>query len=228
VLAGVSGADAYARPTLYQNEKLAVKGREGQGGSGPGQSSGGAGARPQAANAYSAPAEAGASTLEPVHAGVGNALAYISKYASQPTGAGGVSNADTAAKQRGRTSSQADLPPTRSSPGSNGAADAGPEPIYTSNAIATTGLSGFVSGKTGVGGAPGYTYGAGTHPSGGGGGGATDVGAGGSGGGETLRHGDQPPVRGSLGSGGGGGEGSMTGCEAGAGGGNGYIAFRRF
>lgn len=227
VVAGAAGADAYARPTLYQNEKLAVKGREGQGGSGPGQSSGGAGARPESAYAYSAPAEAGASTLEPVQAGVGNALAYISKYASQPTGAGGPSDAGSVAKQRGQTSSRADLPTTRGSPGSNDTPEAGTETVYTGKLRTDVVVSGFTSDKAGAGGAPGHSYGTGSHPSGGGGGGATDVGAGGSGGGETLRHGDQPPVRGALGSGGGGGKGSISKCDAGARGGHGYIAFRR-
>lgn len=43
VVAGVPGADAYVRPTVYQHEKLAGTGRPGQGRFGPGQTSGRAG-----------------------------------------------------------------------------------------------------------------------------------------------------------------------------------------
>ncbi|GEM_PF-937159 len=225
VVAGVPGADAYARPTIYQNEKLAGKGRPGQGGSGPGQTSGGAGARPESSDAHSEPAEAGASTGKPVQSGVGFALGSVPRDADRPRGGGSVSDAGTAAKGHAETQSQGDLPPARSSLGSGGGIEARSGPIYTADT--GTGPSGLASEGAGVGGAPGFTYRGGSHPSAGGGGGATHEGAGGSGGGENWRHREQPPVRGSLGSGGGGGEGSRIGCDAGAPGGHGYIAFRR-
>ena len=227
VVAGVPGADAYVRPTVYQHEKLAGSGRPGQGGFGPGQTSGGAGARPVSAHAYSEQAKAGASTRKSVESEVGTVFGFTTLNALPPTGAGGARDAGTAAKGRGETQSQRDLPPARASLGSGGAVGARSEPIYTSQVVVGAGPSRFAPDETGEGGAPGYTGAGESRPSGGGGGGATNQGDGGSGGGENLRHRDQPPVRGALGSGGGGGQGSSTGCDPGAPGGHGYIAFRR-
>jgi len=227
VVAGDSGADAYKRPTVYQHEKWAGSGRPGQGGFGPGQTSGGAGARPVSTYAYSEQAEAGASTRKPAQAEVGTALGFVMLNALPPTGAGGAGDAGTAAKGRGETLGLRDLPAARAARGSGGGVEARSEPIYTTRVETGNGPSRFESDVAGAGGAPGLTGASRAHPSGGGGGGASNEGDGGSGGGESLRHRDQPPVRGSLGSGGGGGQGSSTNCDPGARGGHGYIAFRR-
>ena len=227
VVAGVPGADAYARPTVYQHEKLAGTGRPGQGGFGPGQTSGGAGARPESTYAYSEQAQAGASTRKSVQLELGTALASVMINALPPTGAGGASYASTDAKQRGETQNQTDQPPPRGSLDSGGWDEARPDPNYTTRVVVGADTKGLAPEGTGEGGTPGLTGVGRAHPSGGGGGGATNEGDGGSGGGENLRHREQPPVRGSLGSGGGGGQGSRTGCDAGARGGHGYIAVRR-
>jgi hypothetical protein len=147
--------------------------------------------------------------------------------ASRPGGEGKASGAGAVAKMRTEAQYHRDLPPAAGFAGSGGAVAAKSEPVHTTGMQEGVGAGGLASEAAGVGGAPGFAYEGGNHPSGGGGGGATHEGAGGSGGGENLRHRDQPPVRGTLGSGGGGGEGSRTGCDAGARGGHGYIAFRR-
>lgn len=207
VVAGVPGADAYARPTVHEHNKLAGSGRPGQGGFGPGQTSGGAGARPISAYAYSEPAEAGASTRKSVRSEFGTASGFVSLNTLPPSGAGGASDAGTAAKGRGETQSQRDLPPARATLGSDGGIEARSEPVYTARAGTGAAASGLSPEKNGVGGAPGLTGVGRARPSGGGGGGATDEGDGGSGGG--------------------GGQGSITSCDPGARGGHGYIAFRR-
>ena len=227
LVAGVPDADAYARPTVREHNKLANSGRPGQGGFGPGQTSGGAGARPISAYAYSEQAKAGASTQKSIQSEVGTALGLMELNALPPTGAGGADNAGTAATIRIEKQNQSFLLPAPASPGSRGGVEARSEPIYTAGVGAGAAPSGLSPEETGVGGAPGFIGAARARPSGGGGGGATSEGNGGSGGGENLRHRDLPPVRGSLGSGGGGGQGSTTSCDPGARGGHGYIAFRR-
>ena len=92
---------------------------------------------------------------------------------------------------------------------------------------ATPGAGKLVSGVSEPGGATGTTLAADKNPGGGGGGGASSIGPGGGGGGESPGQKENPPERGSLGSGGGGGEGSLSGCDPGARGGHGFIAFRR-
>ncbi len=77
-----------------------------------------------------------------------------------------------------------------------------------------------------AGGATGTTSAADKTPGVGGGGGAASTGQGGRGGGESPGQKENPPERGSLGSGGGGGEGSLSECDPGARGGHGFIAFR--
>jgi hypothetical protein len=139
---GVPGADAYARPSRAQNDRQDPQ-RNGRGGSGPGQTSGGHGGNAGIQGGAKVDAEAGASMV---------------------ASAGGAAGA---------------------APGKNN--------------------------PTGTGG----------------GGGATRLGAGGGGGGQTPDHRNLAPQRGSLGSGGGGGEGHSQGCDAGARGGDGYIALRR-
>ena len=77
-----------------------------------------------------------------------------------------------------------------------------------------------------AGGATGTTSAADKTPGVGGGGGGASTGQGGRGGGESPGQKENPPERGSLGSGGGGGEGSLSECDPGARGGHGFIAFR--
>ncbi len=147
VLLGAPGADSYVRPTRRENEKAAGPNRDGHGGSGPGQTSGGDGGHMKSEGIPKIIAEEG----------------------------------DSKTTARGTTS---------------------------------------------AGGAAGFTAGDVKNTGGGGGGGATSKGEGGDGGGATARV-DIPPERGALGSGGGGGEGNSNSCDAGAPGGNGYIALRR-
>ena len=77
-----------------------------------------------------------------------------------------------------------------------------------------------------AGGATGTISAADKNPGVGGGGGASSIGQGGGGGGQSPGQEKNPAERGSLGSGGGGGEGTLSKCEPGARGGNGYIALR--
>ena len=84
----------------------------------------------------------------------------------------------------------------------------------------------LASGRVESGGATGTISADDKSPGVGGGGGATTIAVGGGGGGESPGQKENPPERGTLGSGGGGGEGSLSGCDPGARGGNGYIALR--
>ena len=93
--------------------------------------------------------------------------------------------------------------------------------------IAEAGDGKSALGHAGKGGAAGFPATDVSNTGGGGGGGATSRGNGGDGGGATPAHKDIVPGRGTLGSGGGGGEGNSHTCDAGAAGGNGYIALRR-
>ena len=101
-----------------------------------------------------------------------------------------------------------------------------PETRDSAEDQAVAGASMLASGRSGVGGAPGTDAVDEKRSGTGGGGGATSIGQGGAGGGETTRHKEIPPVRGSLGAGGGGGEGTSSQCDPGARGGHGYIALR--
>ena len=98
------------------------------------------------------------------------------------------------------------------------------ETTYKPEMQAQSGSSTLASGRLAVGGTPGEDVK--RTGSGGGGGGATRVGHGGDGGGESPGRTQNPPERGSLGSGGGGGEGSVSEADTGARGGHGYVAFR--
>jgi len=91
---------------------------------------------------------------------------------------------------------------------------------------ATSGASKLVPLGAVAGGATGTTSVADKNVGVGGGGGATSAGHGGEGGGESPGQKENPPERGSLGSGGGGGEGSLEQCDPGARGGHGYFAAR--
>ncbi len=148
VLLGAAGAELYARPTRGQNEKLAGKKRDGHGGGGPGNTSGGHGTTFTPSGKIDHVATAGAEA---------------------PT--------FTQVKQGGEPGNV--LPNDRQS---------GPGP--------------------------------------GGGGGASSRAGGGAGGGDLPGHKPLPPQPGTLGSGGGGGSGDLYGCDGGANGGHGYVAFK--
>ncbi len=95
VLLGAPGAESYARPTRGQNEKLAGKKRDGQGGSGPGQVPGGHGTTFTPSGNVAHPATPGADV--PAFAQVkqggdpGNVLPNDQKSGPGPGGGGGAS-----------------------------------------------------------------------------------------------------------------------------------------
>jgi hypothetical protein len=110
-----------------------------------------------------------------------------------------------------------------SGPGQTSGGRGGTSQPVTGERLAQSGQSTRRTGAVGMGGIPGGNE---DLSSAGGGGGATSRADGGGGGGESPGEPNHAPQRGSLGSGGGGGEGGRFECDAGARGGDGFIALR--
>ena len=199
VVAGTPGAESYARPSRAKHDQSAGL-RDGHGGSGPGQTSGGHGGTSNSATGTAILAESGQGRSATGAVGMGgipeeNAARWLAGGGGGPTNSGNGSGFEALA------SAGFDAPTAR---------------------IARTNVDSR-SVVSRAGGIPGGNE---DPLAAGGGGGATSRGDGGGGGGEKPGHANRPPERGMLGSGGGGGEGSSVECDAGARGGHGFIALR--
>lgn len=119
---GIPGAEKYVRPKRGQVEKTAGK-MDAHGGSGPGQTSGGAGATPQSRYQLQAEAVPGASRLESGQTGVGGAAGGdYSKEDKRPSegGGGGAARLGPGGAGSGETLARKDTAPVRGMLGSGG------------------------------------------------------------------------------------------------------------
>lgn len=119
LVAGTAGAESFVRPTRSQNDRLGQGGMDGQGGSGPGQTSGGDGGQDRTATAPRSLAEAGDAAAG--HAGGDAGLNLANPRETGGGGGGGsTSRADGGSGGGGETVRYSDLPPERGTLGSGG------------------------------------------------------------------------------------------------------------
>lgn len=122
LIAGIAGAESYARPTRNQLERTAGK-MDAHGGSGPGQTSGGRGGSPETRYQVQAEAAPGASTLESGRRGVAGAAggdySVNDKHAGEG-GGGGAARLGSGGAGSGETPGHKDTAPQRGSLGSGG------------------------------------------------------------------------------------------------------------
>ena len=119
VVIGTPGADRYARPTRSQNEKSAGK-MEGQGGSGPGQTTGGHGGVPEGRYAVEAQGQPGASKLASGRTGVAGASGEDDKRSGSGGGGGGATSMGSGGGGGGESPGRKEIAPERGSLGSGG------------------------------------------------------------------------------------------------------------
>jgi hypothetical protein len=125
LVAGIGGADKYARPTRAQNEGLAGR-MDAHGGSGPGQTSGGhAGLTTDIDGKVEA--TAGASKLAPGRSGIGGEPGVIPRDDRQSGsgGGGGATSIGHGGTGGGETAGNKDIAPERGSLGSGGGGGVG-------------------------------------------------------------------------------------------------------
>ncbi len=122
LVVGTPDADRYVRPSRGQNEKMAGR-MDGHGGSGPGQTSGGHGGRPESRYNLEDEADPGASNLASGRSGVGGAPGADYSAADKRAGEGGGGGATSighGGQGGGESQSHKDIDPERGSLGSGG------------------------------------------------------------------------------------------------------------
>lgn len=121
VVIGAPGADKYARPTRSQNEEMAGK-MDGHGGTGPGQTSGGQGGRPETNVRPEVEADPGVSHLATGRSGVGGGSGPVLEgdSSSGAGGGGGATRVGHGGGGGGESAGQKDIAPERGSLGSGG------------------------------------------------------------------------------------------------------------
>ncbi len=128
VVLGTAGAETYVRPSRSQNDK-GGKARDGSGGSGPGQTTGGHGANVTPSSKTTHVATAGAETRSPSETEVGGAAGKVlpndQKRDPGPGGGGGATNLGAGGAGGGDLPKHANISPKRGTLGSGGGGGAG-------------------------------------------------------------------------------------------------------
>jgi hypothetical protein len=129
IIAGTPGADTYVRPTRSQNERGTK--RDGNGGTGPGQASGGDGGHTSAAGTGNKAAETGDRTARPQLSGTGGGGGFMPGNINRRGdvggggGGGGASSQGDGGGGGGQTPDRGELAPVRGSLGAGGGGGGG-------------------------------------------------------------------------------------------------------
>lgn len=118
---GTPGAESYARPTRAQADRMGGT-MDAHGGSGPGQTSGGQGARPEASGKVEVEAQRGGTTLESGRSGVAGAAGADTAEDKRPGGGGGggAARLGPGGGGGGESAGQAQIAPQRGTLGGGG------------------------------------------------------------------------------------------------------------
>jgi len=119
VVMGTPGADTYARLTRAKADRAAGP-RDGHGGAGPGQASGGRGGAPETKTSVEVQSEPGASKLASGRSGVGGAPGEDDKRSGTGGGGGGATSMGHGGGGGGESPGRKDIAPERGSLGSGG------------------------------------------------------------------------------------------------------------